>query len=375
VDIVALTSVAREAGLIPATFRVASNKPKTERLEVIFYVSGGSATVSDYQIEDSNASPGPAVIAISATSSEVFYVRPRRDNLIEGTETVVISLAAGSGYKLGTQTSITVSIRDRVGVKTIFATAGVKNISGEGRDIGGKDLFLTQLDCIAVRAIPQDNGDLDPDDLEWIIPQTVSSYGDPHGIEKTLSFDTYATAYHIAVTTPLNTGFVPFRAFVTPIPTGVAFTEIEMPIATLQPNYGTKFRLYVTASAGADAFLRFHNSSSDPSSPKFQIFEEYTHVAGEDNPTQATIVPSYDRIASGDYILDTIATPLLGLSTWGHHDLYWVSQAQDSLRQGVEHKQRFASFESSAVKEGTTVITTYNGVPFKQKAGTFEVIP
>ena len=103
VTVTATDANAAEAGADPGTFTFTRTGPTTLALTVNFTV-GGTATLGvDY------ASPGNAVTIQAGQSSATRTVTPIDDAVVEGAETVVVTLAAGS-YVIGTPNTATVTI-------------------------------------------------------------------------------------------------------------------------------------------------------------------------------------------------------------------------------------------------------------------------
>lgn len=102
----AVDASASEAGGDPGTFRIAF--PSASYGPVTFnYALGGTATPgADYA-----ALPGSVTLAAGQTGTNLFIV-PMADELVEGTESVTLTLLPGNGYLGGTVTNATVLITD-----------------------------------------------------------------------------------------------------------------------------------------------------------------------------------------------------------------------------------------------------------------------
>lgn len=108
VQIVASDAETREGAANPARFTVL--RPSTDTtlaLTVNYTVSGTATNGIDY-----NALPGSVTIPAGATIATIS-VQAVGDALAEGTETVVLTLAPGTGYNIGTVDKATVKILDR----------------------------------------------------------------------------------------------------------------------------------------------------------------------------------------------------------------------------------------------------------------------
>ncbi len=110
---------------------VLSRAESTASALTVGYTIGGSATYgSDYTLTGSATIP-------AGSSSVTVTVVPKSDTLTEGTETVVFTIVAGSGYQLGSSTSATVNIADSAAAKpTVTISASDPNASETGPDNG-----------------------------------------------------------------------------------------------------------------------------------------------------------------------------------------------------------------------------------------------
>jgi len=106
VSVVAIDAQAAEAGLDPGAFSISRSGNLAGPLEVSFAV-GGTATAG----EDYLALPSSAVIPAGQPSVELA-VTPLADQVVEGGETVVLTLLDGAAYDLGVPASATVTISD-----------------------------------------------------------------------------------------------------------------------------------------------------------------------------------------------------------------------------------------------------------------------
>ncbi len=107
VTVEASTPLAHEFEARAGAFTVRRNHPGTTALDVSYTVSGSASAGADYA-----ALPGTARIAAGATSVAVA-VTPIADDLPEGDETVVLTLAEDAAYTRGTPGQATVTIKDR----------------------------------------------------------------------------------------------------------------------------------------------------------------------------------------------------------------------------------------------------------------------
>ncbi len=90
----------------PGQFTVSRTGATTSALTVNFTVSGSATSGADY------VSIGTSVVIPAGQSSVALAVTPIDDALVEGTETVTLSIAASATYALGTITVASVNIAD-----------------------------------------------------------------------------------------------------------------------------------------------------------------------------------------------------------------------------------------------------------------------
>jgi hypothetical protein len=106
VTIAATDPNASEAGLATGTFTVTRAGGTAGDLTVNYTVSGNASSGADYA-----ALPGSVVIP-DGQASATITLTPLQDTLVEGPETVVVTLAGGSGYAVMAPSSDTVTIAD-----------------------------------------------------------------------------------------------------------------------------------------------------------------------------------------------------------------------------------------------------------------------
>ncbi|OAI43146.1 hypothetical protein AYO41_02820 [Verrucomicrobia bacterium SCGC AG-212-E04] len=122
VNVTAPTTPAREAGQIPATFTFTRGQevPTTAALTVNYTLTGTADKATDYAVNpappatgtySSSTGAGTLVIPIGALSAGL-KITPVDDAIAEGTETVVATLNAGTGYQLGGGVSAVLMIDD-----------------------------------------------------------------------------------------------------------------------------------------------------------------------------------------------------------------------------------------------------------------------
>ena len=118
VTITATDDLATEAGPTTGTFTFTRSGSIAAPLTVNFSIGGTATSGSDYQSLGSN-------VTFAAGSSTAFItVTPLQDSLVEAEETVILTLATGSGHIVGTPNSATVTLTsDQVTSYRVTATA------------------------------------------------------------------------------------------------------------------------------------------------------------------------------------------------------------------------------------------------------------
>ncbi|MEW6303487.1 MAG: Calx-beta domain-containing protein [Verrucomicrobiota bacterium] len=106
ITVVASDAAAAEAGANTGTFTVSRSGSTTASLTVNYTLSGTASNGSDYQ------SLGTSVTIPAGASSANVTVTPINDTAVEGNETVVLTLASGTGYNIGSPSGATVNIAD-----------------------------------------------------------------------------------------------------------------------------------------------------------------------------------------------------------------------------------------------------------------------
>ena len=109
VSIAASDSSASEGGSDTGTFKVTRSGSTTSSLTLNYTVGGGATNGADY-----NTLSGSVTIAAGSSSANIV-VTPIDDSLVEGNESVTLTLKSASGITLGTA-SATVNIADDDGV-------------------------------------------------------------------------------------------------------------------------------------------------------------------------------------------------------------------------------------------------------------------
>lgn len=166
VSLAAFDASASETGPDPGTFRL-SRSDSNDSLEVFLQIGGTATNGSDYS---SNGGELASSITFNPGQSSVdLMITPIDDQIYEGTETVILTLASGVGYSISSSaSSATINIVDNdpapvspnfwgtPGNDTITGNAGnnlIAGVSESGNDngkstidtltgLGGKDTFV-----------------------------------------------------------------------------------------------------------------------------------------------------------------------------------------------------------------------------------------
>ena len=119
VTIAALDATATEAGPTTGAFRVSRTGSTASSLTVFYSVAGTATPGTDY-----TALPGSVTIAAGSSVADIL-VQPINDTLMEGNETVVVTLSSRPAYTIGSPSSATVTIisDERVTIAALDATA------------------------------------------------------------------------------------------------------------------------------------------------------------------------------------------------------------------------------------------------------------
>jgi uncharacterized protein YjiK len=109
VGITALDALASETGSDPGVFRFTRSGSTTSPLTVVYAIAtgAGQATSSDY----TPALSGSQVIPAGTTSVDVT-ITPVDDTIVEGTETLTLTLSDTGSYDVGPNASATITIQD-----------------------------------------------------------------------------------------------------------------------------------------------------------------------------------------------------------------------------------------------------------------------
>ncbi|MEZ5387424.1 MAG: Calx-beta domain-containing protein [Prosthecobacter sp.] len=114
---VAATTAAAESGLSPGAFTLTRNTT-TGDLTVQFTLSGTAVEGTDY------AAVGTSVLIPDGSATAAVTVTPLADAIAEGSETIILSLAADAAYTLGTPSSDQITLLDLPSDNWLFEQYG-----------------------------------------------------------------------------------------------------------------------------------------------------------------------------------------------------------------------------------------------------------
>ncbi len=148
VNVNATDDSAAEAGLATGTFTITRGGDLTSPLTVNYTIGGSATNGSDY------ATLSGSVVIAAGSASATVVVTPADDGLDETNETVVLTLAAGAGYQVGSSNDDTVTIADNDGTTPNPQQPGNGNNqtakdqckNGGWRTLGD---FKNQGDCVS----------------------------------------------------------------------------------------------------------------------------------------------------------------------------------------------------------------------------------
>jgi hypothetical protein len=109
VNIEATDDSAAEAGSATGTFTISRNGDLTAALTVNYTISGSAGNGTDY------AALSGSVVIPAGSGAVAVTVTPVDDAIDEANETVILTLAAGTGYQIGSSNDDTVTIADNDG--------------------------------------------------------------------------------------------------------------------------------------------------------------------------------------------------------------------------------------------------------------------
>jgi hypothetical protein len=132
VTIAAADSSASEPGTNTGKFTVTRTGSTSSSLSVNYTTAGTATAGSDY-----NALSGSVTIPSGSATANIT-VTPKDDSSVEGTETVIVTLASSSSYNRGTPSNATVNIADNdtASLPTVTITASDSSASEPGSNTG-----------------------------------------------------------------------------------------------------------------------------------------------------------------------------------------------------------------------------------------------
>src|SRR5438067_3011418 len=139
VTVTASDANASEANRDPGVFTIARTGSTSASLTVNYTLGGTAANGADY-----NALSGAVTIPAGAASATVT-ITPVDDALVEGSETVVLSVAANAAYTVGSPASATVTITDNDSAPTADTTAPTVSLTApaNGATVSGSSVMVS----------------------------------------------------------------------------------------------------------------------------------------------------------------------------------------------------------------------------------------
>jgi hypothetical protein len=121
-----------EVGLDPGTFTITRTGATTFALGVTFATTGTATVSTDFSLSPASTT---SIVIPAGQASVTVTVTPRNDGVVEGPETVVLTLVDGANYDLGAATTATVTIADNP-VPLVSVTVPDSAASEVGPDTG-----------------------------------------------------------------------------------------------------------------------------------------------------------------------------------------------------------------------------------------------
>jgi hypothetical protein len=143
VNIVATDASAAEAGSATGTFTITRSGDLTGALTVNYTISGSATNGTDY------ASLSGSVVIGAGAASATVVVTPVDDAVDEAHETVILTLAAGTGYSVGTPSAATVTIADNDGPTPVPGTMPTSKDQCKKGGWQTFGVFKNQGDCVS----------------------------------------------------------------------------------------------------------------------------------------------------------------------------------------------------------------------------------
>lgn len=134
VSISAPDAQASEADLSPATILVTRSGDTSQPLNVSVTVSGTANQLGQIDATLEGLVAGSLIVIPAGASTASLTITPVRDNIVEGTEELTVTLRPSAGYVPAEEDSVTIAIADDPPIVTIAATDA--NAAEAGRDQG-----------------------------------------------------------------------------------------------------------------------------------------------------------------------------------------------------------------------------------------------
>jgi hypothetical protein len=129
VTIVATDANAAEEGLDTGVFTISRTGSTAASLNVYYTRSGTAVNGTDF-----NTITSPATIPAGSSSATVT-ITPKEDALVEGSETVILTLSSNASYTIGSPGSATVTISDNDTICTGTITVGTDYACASGEQV------------------------------------------------------------------------------------------------------------------------------------------------------------------------------------------------------------------------------------------------
>ncbi len=161
-SVIAPSSSAREAGPVPASFSFTRGQevPPTAAVTVNYTLTGTADKATDYSVAvtppatgtyNSTTGVGTVVFPVG-TLNAALQITPVDDAIVEGAETVVATVTAGTGYQVGADSIATLVIVDNDSTD-LYTEAFVSGSSPNPFDLNGRKLTFTPTSATAYRGI------------------------------------------------------------------------------------------------------------------------------------------------------------------------------------------------------------------------------
>jgi len=204
VTIAATDSSAGEPGTNTGTLTLTRVGTTAIPLTVYFSVSGSATVGTDY------GSLGTSVVIPAGISSQTITLTPVNDSVVESSETVVLTLAAGTGYTVGAASSATVTIADDD--QSVSITATDSTASEPGSDNGTLTVTRTGATAAALT-------------VNLSVSGTATSGSDFTALATSVTFAAGITTKTITVTPINNTTAEPNETVIVTLVAGAAYSR------------------------------------------------------------------------------------------------------------------------------------------------------